>query len=155
MNYLRENGGKDITLNFSEIEKILDTPLPKSARQNRGWWSNRRTGLSQSKAWMEAGYHVVGLDLDNENVTFRKPTAVYEIERDEGVVMWDGKLIWTLRHHMGMSQADMAEELGVRQQTISEWETGMYRPKRAMSKYLMMVAETVSFTYGEEEEETA
>jgi transcriptional regulator with XRE-family HTH domain len=27
---------------------------------------------------------------------------------------------------MGFSQAELAVELGVRQQTISEWETGMY-----------------------------
>jgi DNA-binding transcriptional regulator YiaG len=44
----------------------------------------------------------------------------------------------------------MAEELGVRQQTISEWETGMYRPRRAMSKYLTIIAERVGFTYKSE-----
>ena len=152
-NYLRECGEKDITLSFAEIERMLIRPLPKSAHKNRGWWSNRRTGLSQSKAWMEAGYHVIGLSLEEKTVSFRKPTAVYNVEREDGVVMWDGPLIWTLRHHMDLSQADMAEELGVRQQTISEWETGMYRPKRSMSKYLMMIAEKAGFTYGEDQED--
>ena len=64
--------------------------------------------------------------------------------------MWDSDLIRTLRNHMGLSQTAMAEEIGVRQQTISEWETGMYRPKRAMSKYLMVIAERAGFTYGED-----
>ena len=150
--YLRERDEKNITLSFTEIEKILTRSLPKSAYKNRGWWSNRRTGLSQSKAWMEAGYHVVELNLVNGTVCFRKPTAVYNVEWEDGIVMWDGQLIWTLRHHMDMSQSEMAEELGVRQHTISEWETGMYRPKRSMSKYLMMIAEKVGFTYGEEKE---
>jgi DNA-binding transcriptional regulator YiaG len=52
---------------------------------------------------------------------------------------------------MEFSQAELAEELGVRQQTISEWETGMYQPKRAMSKLLTMVAEQAGFRYGEGE----
>ena len=60
---------------------------------------------------------------------------------------WTAEEIKSLRVHMGLSQRDMAEELGVRQQTISEWETGMYRPRRAMSKYLTIIAERVGFTY--------
>jgi len=51
---------------------------------------------------------------------------------------------------MGLSQRDLAEELGVRQQTISEWETGMYQPRRAMSKYLTLIAERVGFVYQSE-----
>jgi DNA-binding transcriptional regulator YiaG len=63
---------------------------------------------------------------------------------------WTAEEIKSLRVHMGLSQRDMAEELGVRQQTISEWETGMYRPRRAMSKYLTIIAERVGFTYRSE-----
>jgi len=59
-----------------------------------------------------------------------------------------------LRRHMGLSQAELAAELGVRQQTISEWETGMYQPKRAMSKLLTLVAERAGFTYGQETGDT-
>ncbi len=55
---------------------------------------------------------------------------------------------------MGLSQAELAAELGVRQQTISEWETGMYQPKRAMSKLLTLVAERAGFTYGQETGDT-
>ena len=60
---------------------------------------------------------------------------------------WTAKEIKRLRAFMGLSQRDLAEELGVRQQTISEWETGMYRPRRAMSKYLTIIAERVGFVY--------
>jgi len=67
-------------------------------------------------------------------------------------VAWTAEEIKSLRVHMGLSQRDMAEELGVRQQTISEWETGMYRPRRAMSKYLTIIAERVGFTYRSESE---
>ena len=38
---------------------------------------------------------------------------------------WDKERIQALRRHMGLTQHEMAERLGTRQQTISEWETGM------------------------------
>ena len=48
---------------------------------------------------------------------------------------------------LGFSQGDLAEELGVRQQTVSEWERGEYEPSRVTSKYLSLVAERAGFTY--------
>ena len=44
----------------------------------------------------------------------------------------------------------MAEELGTRQQTISEWETGQYRPRGASARLLTIIAERAGFVYGEE-----
>jgi DNA-binding transcriptional regulator YiaG len=41
----------------------------------------------------------------------------------------------------------MAEELGTRQQTISEWETGMYRPRGTSATLLTLVAERSGFKY--------
>jgi DNA-binding transcriptional regulator YiaG len=41
----------------------------------------------------------------------------------------------------------MADQLGTRQQTISEWETGMYQPRGASSTLLTMVAERAGFEY--------
>jgi len=35
----------------------------------------------------------------------------------------------------------MADELGVRQQTVSEWETGRYLPRGASERVLAMLAE--------------
>ena len=49
------------------------------------------------------------------------------------------------------SQDGMAEELGVRQQTVSEWETGRYAPRGASARLLSLVAERAGFRYGEEE----
>jgi hypothetical protein len=39
----------------------------------------------------------------------------------------------------------MAQVLGVRQQTISEWETGAYQPSRGRSRHLDLVAEQAGF----------
>ena len=67
--------------------------------------------------------------------------------RVEYVAEWDAERIKALREHLGMTQQQLAEELGVRQQTISEWEVGMYQPRRSTSKYLALIAERAGFTY--------
>ncbi len=52
-----------------------------------------------------------------------------------------------LRSHLGLTQQQLAEELGTRQQTISEWETGQYAPRGASARLLSMVAEQAGFAY--------
>jgi DNA-binding transcriptional regulator YiaG len=146
--YLRRSGQDEITLSFSKIEAMLGSDLPESARSARGWWSNRSGGGLQSQAWMDAGYHVVEVDLDQKRVTFRKPVLKYTVKREGDTVLWTGELVKALRAHMNHTQAQLAEELGVRQQTVSEWESGVYEPSRAMSKYLTLVAERAGFEYG-------
>lgn len=153
--HLRQSGQADIILSFVEIEALLGGRLPESARESRGWWSNRNAGPVQASAWMEAGYHVAGLDLAREIVTFRKSVRVYQVERKGETVLWNGELIKGLREHLGMSQAQLAEKLGVRQQTISEWETGLYAPSLKTSKYLGLIAKETRFKYDAGEEQAA
>jgi len=60
---------------------------------------------------------------------------------------WDKQRIRALRHHLDLTQAKLAEELGTRQQTISEWETGMYKPRGTSATLLTLVAERSGFKY--------
>ncbi|MBM3141513.1 MAG: helix-turn-helix transcriptional regulator [Chloroflexi bacterium] len=62
-------------------------------------------------------------------------------------IEWDGRRIRALRQHLRLTQAKLAEELGTRQQTISEWETGMYKPRGTASTLLSLVAERSGFKY--------
>ena len=62
-------------------------------------------------------------------------------------VKWDPDRIKALREHLDMTQQQLADELGVRQQTISEWEVGVYIPRRSTQKYLSLIAERVRFKY--------
>jgi DNA-binding transcriptional regulator YiaG len=62
-------------------------------------------------------------------------------------IKWDGPGVRSLRRHMRLTQSKMAEELGTRQQTISEWETGMYRPRGTSATLLTLVAERSGFKY--------
>lgn len=137
----------DVILSFAEIEEVLGAPLPKSARNQRGWWSNRSSGGHQARAWLDAGFKVIHIDLDKETIQLQRPGLVYHIRRRAGEVQWDAPLVKALRYQMGLSQADFAEELGVRQATVSEWETAAYRPTRSSSKLLSLIAEKAGFEY--------
>jgi DNA-binding transcriptional regulator YiaG len=61
---------------------------------------------------------------------------------------WDAERVKALRRHLGLTQDELAREMGTRQQTISEWETGMYRPRGISERLLGMVAERAGFEYG-------
>ena len=60
---------------------------------------------------------------------------------------WQADNIHALRTHLGLSQTSLSRELGIRQQTISEWETGMYKPRGASTTLLSLVAERAKFDY--------
>jgi DNA-binding transcriptional regulator YiaG len=149
--YLRQTGGDEITLTFSEIESLLNLRLPTSARTQRAWWSNRSKGAVQAQAWMMAGYHVDVIDLAAEKLVFRKPNRVYQVQRTGDTVLWTGELVKALRYQLDLSQAELAEKLQMRQQTISDWETGVYIPRRSTSNHLTLFAERMGFTYGTKE----
>ena len=54
-----------------------------------------------------------------------------------------GAWIRELRERSGLSQAAFARRLGVRQQTVSEWETGRYAPRGASLTVLRMFEEEI------------
>jgi DNA-binding transcriptional regulator YiaG len=64
-----------------------------------------------------------------------------------GKRQWSKEEVRALRQHLNLTQAKLAEEMGTRQQTISEWENGMYRPRGASATLLSIVAERSGFTY--------
>jgi len=62
-------------------------------------------------------------------------------------MQWDGRSVQALRRHLGLTQSALSEKLGTRQQTVSEWETGMYRPRGASAKLRSIIAEQAKFKY--------
>lgn len=54
---------------------------------------------------------------------------------------WDDEKVAGLRYKLGLSQAEFSKRLGVRQQTVSDWETGAHTPKGASVRMLSMLAE--------------
>jgi DNA-binding transcriptional regulator YiaG len=61
---------------------------------------------------------------------------------------WQADSIRSLRSHLGLSQTALSREIGIRQQTISEWETGMYAPRGASVTILTLLAVSSSFKFG-------
>lgn len=68
---------------------------------------------------------------------------------------WDRKRVRALRQHLGLTQTKLAEELGTRQQTISEWEIGMYQPRGTSATLLSIIAERSGFDYKAKEKHDA
>ncbi len=64
---------------------------------------------------------------------------------------WDARRVHGLRRGLGLSQAAFARELGVRQQTVSEWETGRYAPRGASARLLALFEERLPYDAGAEE----
>lgn len=60
---------------------------------------------------------------------------------------WNSERIQALRRHLGLTQRELSDRLGTRQQTISEWETGMYQPRGASATLLSIIAEQAKFHY--------
>ncbi len=66
--------------------------------------------------------------------------------------VWNARQVRALRDHLGLTQEQMAAELGTRQQTISEWETGRYQPRGTSARLLTLIAERGDFPYRAEGE---
>ena len=58
-----------------------------------------------------------------------------------GYGAWDGGEVHRLRRRMGVSQQELAALLGVRQQTVSDWERNLHAPQGAARRMLSVVAE--------------
>ncbi|RZM75959.1 helix-turn-helix transcriptional regulator [Leptolyngbya iicbica] len=133
------------TFTMDELEACIESKLPPTARQKSAWWANRSKGASQSQAWVQAGYHVDTVDFEQQRVVFKKFQTEYKIQREDGAIKWDQAAIRALRLHMNLTQSQFAEAMGVRRQTISEWENGVYAPDRSTMKHLGLVAKTSAF----------
>jgi DNA-binding transcriptional regulator YiaG len=67
---------------------------------------------------------------------------------------WDAPKIRALRRHLGLTQQELAAEMGTRQQTISDWETGAYAPRGTSRRLLSLIAERANFNYETASEQT-
>lgn len=65
---------KFVDLTFKEIEKLIRTWLPTSAKRYRVWWANERESSRhvQSNAWMSIGWKVDRVQMEKEIVTFAR-----------------------------------------------------------------------------------
>jgi DNA-binding XRE family transcriptional regulator len=139
-----------IKVSFDRIERIIAAPLPRSARLTRAWWANSAT--PQGQAWLEAGWLVDAIDTQEAWAVFRPARITYRVTPRRRLAGWRGDQVKALREFAGWSQQELADRLGMRQQTVSEWETGKYHPRRSTGVLLEFIAERVGFPYLAENE---
>ena len=68
---LARKGHSQWKATFQEIEKVLDSQLPKSAYEYQAWWANQAgNGHSQTAGWKSVGWRTEDLDIQGQRVTF-------------------------------------------------------------------------------------
>jgi hypothetical protein len=69
--YLRQQRRDVVPIKFAEIEKIIGSKLPASARY-RAWWSNNDFNSVLTKVWIEAGFKSEQVDMAGRKLVFRR-----------------------------------------------------------------------------------
>jgi hypothetical protein len=70
-------------VHFSDVEQLIAAKLPKSAYEYPAWWSNNPTGHSHSRAWIEAGWMTLDVNITGQTLTFRR------VEKDRTTALRD------------------------------------------------------------------
>ena len=83
---------EQIPLTFNQIEEIIGSNLPDSARVFRAWWANDSVGHSHSQLWLAAGWRTTYINLSESRVTFSRIR-----EREKAYIDFFSKLLDELR----------------------------------------------------------
>src|ERR1700748_375305 len=70
--FLHKQRTHEVRLTFGEIERIVGTKLPLSARKQRAWWSNNPDNSVMTKVWLAAGFRSEQVDMEARKVVFRR-----------------------------------------------------------------------------------
>lgn len=81
--YLCSLTGSEWRTTFNEIESIVGSPLPASARLHRPWWSNQKggSGHSQSLAWTVAGWETAEVNLEAETLLLKRKVQSEQVRK--------------------------------------------------------------------------
>jgi hypothetical protein len=67
----RARYGDLVTLTFAKIQSVIGANLPSSALQDVRWWNNASSHV-QAQAWMNAGWRVHDINLNDRTVIFKR-----------------------------------------------------------------------------------
>lgn len=73
INYLisQPSEKSELSISFEEIERLLGTSLPPTARVDRPWWANTWRS-NQGSRWLKGGWKVGSVNLKKEKVVFNR-----------------------------------------------------------------------------------
>jgi len=69
--YLRAQEGNEVSMTFTQIERLIGTRLPPSHRY-RAWWSNNSFNSVMTKAWLDAGFESSNVNMKERKLVFRR-----------------------------------------------------------------------------------
>lgn len=96
-------GGIDtVPLTFDQIEEVIKTDLPPSARNHRAWWANDSVGHSHSQLWLDAGWRTTYINLSEGRITFSRIK-----DREKSYIAFFSKLVSELRKSADFSVKDI------------------------------------------------
>jgi hypothetical protein len=80
--YLRFRGSFTdvVKLSFAKIDGIIGDNLPMSAFRSEKWWSNSSNSV-HAKAWVDAGWRIQEVNLEEGYVVFRKVKTLWTKSR--------------------------------------------------------------------------
>jgi len=70
--FLVSQPGDEVPMTFGEIERVLGTQLPLSARKHRPWWSNNPRNSVMTQVWLDAGFETEQVDMVRGTLVFRR-----------------------------------------------------------------------------------
>jgi len=142
-----------VTLSFAEIEKIIGDNLPFSAFEHQHWWGNAAS-RAQAKAWLNAGWIVHDVNLDDKTVIFKKvrePDVKLDREREKDTAVSVKKTFQPpklrkprrripSKTKMAMTMARL-KNVERRKRSMKKYR-GKFKPKPAFEKRLYRSEET-------------
>lgn len=78
--FLRRQHLAEVSMTFSEIERVIGAKLPPRAQHYRAWWSNSATNSVMTRVWLDAGFRSERVDMKGRKLVFRRAA---DIERTE------------------------------------------------------------------------
>jgi CBS domain-containing protein len=105
--WLQSQPGKvdQVQLSFNQIEEIINTDLPASARNHRAWWANDAVGHSQSQLWLEAGWRTTYVNLSEGKITFSRIQ-----DREKAYITFFSKLLDEFRKKANFPVRDISPD---------------------------------------------
>jgi len=70
--FLKRQRHERVPMTFGEIEKVIGTKLPLSAKKHRPWWSNNPNNSVMTKVWLDAGFESEQVDMAARKLVFRR-----------------------------------------------------------------------------------
>ena len=134
-------------LSFAEIEGIIGDNLPFKAVRDSDWWANSR-GSAQGRAWMDVGWEIQDVDLNNRTATFTRVANVEmktekKRKKKTQTTFFKKKLFQTLKPKkhgppsktkLALAQARLRNV--ERERTTTQQFKGKFKPKPAYEKRL-------------------